>query len=246
MPNLLFQSYEEEARARQEVQEAVGIADRKANALSGEFEESRALLDTAERSRRQLEAELAEGRNAVNEMSAINTRAMNDKRAVESAIHAMQAEIDDMMTQAKNAEEKAKRAMVDAARLADELRAEQEHAQTEDRYSRMRGCACGCNLIRPDFRHKRALEQQLSELSMRLADAEDLAMKSGRAAMSKLEARIRELEIELGNTQSHTSEVSKAYQRTERRSVYFILSPKLRSNLLLQRVRIQFSLSVSN
>merc|ERR1711892_757419 len=40
----------------------------------------------------------------------------------------MQAEVDGMLLAAKNAEEKSKKAMVDAARLADELRAEQDHA----------------------------------------------------------------------------------------------------------------------
>merc|ERR1712210_263045 len=39
-----IQGYEEQARGRQEVMEAVGIAERKAGALSGEVEESRALL----------------------------------------------------------------------------------------------------------------------------------------------------------------------------------------------------------
>ena len=34
-----------------------------------------------------------------------------------------------MLQQAKNSEEKAKKAMVDAARLADELRAEQDHTR---------------------------------------------------------------------------------------------------------------------
>merc|ERR1712154_177275 len=47
--------YEEQVRGKQEVMEAVGIADRKAGALSGEVEESRALLDSAERSKRQLD-----------------------------------------------------------------------------------------------------------------------------------------------------------------------------------------------
>merc|ERR1712008_609524 len=47
--------------------------------------------------------------------------------AVEGAVHTMHAEIDDMLQQAKSSEEKAKKAMVDPARLADELRAEQDH-----------------------------------------------------------------------------------------------------------------------
>ena len=38
-----------------------------------------------------------------------------------------------MLNEAKNSEEKAKKAMVDAARLADELRAEQEHAQAQEK-----------------------------------------------------------------------------------------------------------------
>merc|ERR1712200_52341 len=128
--------FEEQARGRQEVMEAVGIAERKAGALSGEVEESRALLDSAERSKRGLDAELADARTAVNEMQVINTKAMHDKRGLESVIHTLQAEIDDALQQAKNSEEKSKRAMVDAARLADELRAEQDHVQAESRAKR--------------------------------------------------------------------------------------------------------------
>merc|ERR1712088_360765 len=193
-----IQAYEDESRSRQEVMEQVGISERKANALSGEVEESRALLDSAERAKRQLDSELADARNAVNEMSVINSRATHDKRNVESMIHTLQAEIDDALGQAKNSEEKSKRAMVDAARLADELRAEQDHSNVEGR-------------------GKRALDTQLGELENRLADAEAAAMKGGKAAMSKLEMKIRELEVELGGVQSRTQENYKAFQRAERR-----------------------------
>merc|ERR1712008_127401 len=120
-------AYEEEQRQRQEVAERASLADRRANALAGEMEEARSLLDSAERGKRQTEAELSESRSAVNEMTSINSRASSDKRAVEGAVHTMHAEIDDMLQQAKSSEEKAKKAMVDAARLAAELRAEQDH-----------------------------------------------------------------------------------------------------------------------
>merc|ERR1712112_725866 len=186
-----IQAYEDESRSRQQMGEQVGISERKANALSGEVEESRALLDSAERAKRQLDSELADARNAVNEMGVINSRAMHDKRNVESMIHSLQAEIDDALAQAKNSEEKSKRAMVDAARLADELRSEQDHANAEGR-------------------GKRSLDQQLSELENRLAEAEA-------SAMSKLEMKIRELEVELGGVQSRTQENYKAFQRAERR-----------------------------
>merc|ERR1712203_59782 len=55
-------AYEEEQRQRQEVVEKATLADRRANALAGEMEEARSLLDSAERGKRQTEAELSESR----------------------------------------------------------------------------------------------------------------------------------------------------------------------------------------
>merc|ERR1711973_723567 len=130
---------------------------------------------------------------------AINGREMSAKRALEGHIHTVQAEIDAMLGAAKNAEEKSKKAMVDAARLADELRAEQDHAT---------GQAAA----------KKSLETQFGDLECRLSDAEAAAMKGGKAAMAKLEMRIRELEGELSSVQSRTSESMKAYQRAERQA----------------------------
>merc|ERR1711915_292835 len=171
---------------------------RKAAALSGEVEESRALLDSAERAKRQLDMEIADSRHACNEMQAINSREMASKRGLEGQLHTMQAEIDAMLQAAKDAEEKSKKAMVDAARLADELRAEQDHANTQ-------------------ASAKKSLEAQFADLEGRLVDAEAAAMKGGKAAMAKMEMRIRELESELGNVQGRTSENMKAYQRAERK-----------------------------
>merc|ERR1712142_828236 len=193
-----IQLYEDEARARAQITEQVGISERKAAALSGEVEESKALLDGAERAQRQIQGDIADARSAVNNMQTINGRDMTAKRQLESSIHTMQAEVDGMLIAAKNAEEKSKKAMVDAARLADELRAEQDHATSM-------GSA------------KNSLGNQLGELEGRLADAENAAMKGGKAAMAKLEGKIREIEAELASTQSRTGEAAKALQRAERK-----------------------------
>merc|ERR1739838_1254350 len=85
--------YEEEGRQRREVAEKGGLADRRAGALHGEVEEARALLDSADRGKKQADMELGEARAAVNDMSAINARAASDKRRLESAVHTMHAEI---------------------------------------------------------------------------------------------------------------------------------------------------------
>merc|ERR1719357_988328 len=127
-------------------------------------------------------------------MTAINSKATAEKRAVESEVHTMHAEIDDMLLQAKNAEEKAKKAMLDASRLADELRTEQDHVNSKEK-------------------SKRAMETQLSEIEVKCQEATDIASRNGKAAMAKLESRIRELEMELGSIQARTSENMKTYQK---------------------------------
>merc|ERR1740123_2074719 len=80
-------AYEEQCHIRQQISEKASLAERRANALGGEMEEARALLDSAERGKRSIESELSESRNAVNEMTAINTRAGAEKRQLESTIH---------------------------------------------------------------------------------------------------------------------------------------------------------------
>merc|ERR1711981_796260 len=191
-----IQLFEDEARARAQISEQVGISERKAAALSGEVEESKALLDGADRAQRQLQGDIADSHSAVNNMQTINGRDMTGKRQLESSIHTMQAEVDGMLLAAKNAEEKSKKAMVDAARLADELRSEQDHANAEGR-------------------GKRSLDTHLAELENRLSEAEAAAMKGGKAAMSKLEMKIRELEVELGGVQSRTQENYMQFQQDE-------------------------------
>merc|ERR1712098_812440 len=111
-----IQAFEDEARSKAQITEQVGISERKAAALSGEVEESKALLDGANRAIRQLQNDIADSRGAVNNMQTINGRDMTSKRQLESSIHPLQAEVDGMLVAAKNAEEKAKKAMVDAAR----------------------------------------------------------------------------------------------------------------------------------
>lgn len=193
-----IQAFEDQARLKQSITEQVGINERKAGALSGEIEESRALLDGADRSKRQIEAEIASSRNAVSEMQTINSKDQTVKRGLEAAVHTVSAEIDATLMAAKNAEEKSKKAMMDAGRLADELRAEQDHTSVQ-------------------VGGKRAAEATLTELESKLASAEAAAMKGGKSAMARLEGRVRELEAELGGTQGRTGEMMKTNQRAERK-----------------------------
>ena len=51
-----------------EVKEALGLTDRKGNAMTGECEESKALLEAAVRGQRQVEQELSDTREQMSDM----------------------------------------------------------------------------------------------------------------------------------------------------------------------------------
>ncbi|XP_054741839.1 myosin heavy chain, muscle isoform X1 [Anastrepha obliqua] len=189
---------EEEQRARDDAREQLGISERRANALQNELEESRTLLEQADRGRRQAEQELADAHEQLNEISAQNASISAAKRKLESELQTLHSDLDELLNEAKNSEEKAKKAMVDAARLADELRAEQDHAQTQEKL-------------------RKALEQQIKELQVRLDEAEANALKGGKKAIQKLEQRVRELENELDGEQRRHADAQKNLRKSERR-----------------------------
>merc|ERR1719391_1539880 len=95
-------------------------------------------------------------------------------------------------------EDKAAKAMVDAARLADELRSEQDNAQMTEK-------------------QRRLLEAQAKEMQNQLDEAETNALKGGKKAMNKMETRIRELESELDAEGRRFADGQKNLRKSERR-----------------------------
>merc|ERR1712197_177274 len=103
-----------------------------------------------------------------------------------------------MSSEAKMSEDKAQHAMIDAARLADELRAEQEAAMMLER-------------------DKKLLEAQVKDAQNRVDEAEQNTLKGGKKALSKMETRIRELESELDAENRRLGDASKNLRKSERR-----------------------------
>ena len=106
--------------------------------------------------------------------------------------------MEEMLTESRIAEEKAKKAMIDAARIADELRAEQENAQMAER-------------------NRRVLDGQVKDMQTKLDEAEQLAVKGGKKVISRLEQKIKDLEGQLDDEQRRLVDAQKAQRRTERR-----------------------------
>jgi len=192
------QRTEEEQRLSSEYRDQYGIAERRANALMGELEESRTLLEQSDRGRRQAEADLAESHEQNQNLTNQNSSLILSKRKLESEFQTLQADLEEMLNEARNSEEKAKKAMVDAARLADELRAEQEHAQNEER-------------------SRKAGEAVIKDLQVRLEECETNVLKTTKKAMAKLEMRIREVVSQLDDETRRHSDAQKNLRKCERR-----------------------------
>ncbi|NXN71404.1 MYH8 protein, partial [Himantopus himantopus] len=129
---------------------------------------------------------------------AQNTSLIHTKKKLETDIAQIQSEMEDTIQEARNAEEKAKKAITDAAMMAEELKKEQD---TSAHLERM----------------KKNLDQTVKDLQLRLDEAEQLALKGGKKQLQKLEARVRELEGEVDAEQKRSAEAVKGVRKYERR-----------------------------
>merc|ERR1712061_173904 len=188
---------DEESAAKSAAADAKVSADRKAAAMQNALEESRALLETADRQRRSAEQELADTNETLADLGNVSQSIAAARRKLESEFNQLTGDLDEMTTEAKYSEDKAARAMVDAARLADELRCEQELSMALEK-------------------DKKLLEAQCKDTGARADEAEVNALKGGRKAMIKMETRIRELESELDAETRRNSDVMKNLRKAER------------------------------
>merc|ERR1719433_258653 len=151
----------------------------------------------ADRQRRAAEQELADTNENLADLSNVNQSIAAARRKLESEFNQLTGDLDEMTNEAKYSEDKAARAMVDAARLADELRCEQELSMALEK-------------------DKKLLEAQCKDTGARADEAEVNALKGGRKAMIKMETRIRELESELDAETRRNSDVMKNLRKAER------------------------------
>uniref|UniRef100_A0A8D1KNG1 Myosin-7 n=1 Tax=Sus scrofa TaxID=9823 RepID=A0A8D1KNG1_PIG len=185
-------------RANDDLKENIAIVERRNNLLQAELEELRAVVEQTERSRKLAEQELIETSERVQLLHSQNTSLINQKKKMEADLSQLQTEVEEAVQECRNAEEKAKKAITDAAMMAEELKKEQD---TSAHLERM----------------KKNMEQTIKDLQHRLDEAEQIALKGGKKQLQKLEARVRELENELEAEQKRNAESVKGMRKSERR-----------------------------
>merc|ERR1712193_33575 len=102
--------------------------------------EARTLLEQSDRARRMTEQELSDTNEQLSDLTCTNQAIAGAKRKIESEMQTLHGDLDEMVNEAHISEEKSQKAMVDAARLADELRSEQELAQNYERDRKLLEC----------------------------------------------------------------------------------------------------------
>ncbi|XP_030610164.1 myosin-1-like [Archocentrus centrarchus] len=189
---------DEALRSQEDLKEQMALVERRSSLLQAEVEELRAALEQSERSRKLAEGELADACERVGLLHSQNTSLLNSKRKLDADLSQLQGEVEDAIQEARNAEEKAKKAITDAAMMAEELKKEQD---TSSHLERM----------------KKNLETSVKDLQHRLDEAENLALKGGKKQLQKLEARVRELEGEVELEQKRAADAIKGVRKYERR-----------------------------
>merc|ERR1712060_485224 len=189
---------EDALRAKEVAHDNLLLADRKAHANQNALEEARTLLEQSDRARRMVEQDLADTNETLGDQTCTNQAIQGGKMKLESELQTLSADLDEMASEAGLSEEKAQRAMIDAARLADELRTEQEIAMSLER-------------------ERKLLDAQVKDMQSRVDDAEQNALKGGKKAMSKMDTRIRELESEVDAENRRLADAQKGLRKSERK-----------------------------
>ncbi|CAB1338685.1 unnamed protein product [Coregonus sp. 'balchen'] len=185
-------------RGGDDLKENIAIVERRNNLMQAELDELRSLVEQTERGRKLAEQELLDVSERVQLLHSQNTSLLSQKKKLEGDTSQLSTEVEEAVQECRNAEEKAKKAITDAAMMAEELKKEQD---TSSHLERM----------------KKNMEQTIKDLQHRLDEAEQIAMKGGKKQIQKLEARVRELETEVESEQRRGGDSVKGVRKYERR-----------------------------
>merc|ERR1712088_690332 len=125
--------FDEADRRSDDMSEQMAVVERRSALLTGEIEELRNSVEQAERSRRLAETELNESTERSNLLHTQNTALINGKRKLETELTQAQNEIEELVSECRNAEDKAKKAITDAAMMSEELKKEQDQSSHLER-----------------------------------------------------------------------------------------------------------------
>jgi chromosome segregation ATPase len=189
--------YDEVQRQLQVTLDQYGIAQKRIQALTGELEEMRSALDAALRAKRNAEQMYEDAHSRVNELTTINVNLSSSKAKLEQEYGALQGDYDELSKELRMADDRFQKATGELKHTVDILHDEQERIVKIESI-------------------KKSLEVEVRNLTIRLEEVEANALIGGKRIISKLEARVRDIELELDEEKRRHAETVKILRKKER------------------------------
>jgi len=189
--------YDELQRQLQQTLDQYGIAQRRLQQLIAENEEFRANLESSNRARRNAELQLEESCVRIKDLTTINVNISATKSKLEQEISVIAADYDEVTKELRLADERLMKSTTEVKRITEILHEESER----------------CIKIESV---RKSLEVEVKNLTIRLENVEANALVSTKRMVSKLEARVHDLESEMDEERRRHQETIKILKKKER------------------------------
>ncbi|XP_062543481.1 paramyosin, short form isoform X2 [Armigeres subalbatus] len=189
--------YEEIQRQLQSTVDQYGIAQRRIQSLTGELEEIRVNYDSSLRSKRQVEVQLEEASSRINELTVSNASYASLRAKLEQELTVLASDYEEVSRELRVSDERYQKVQVELKHTVELLHEEQERIVKIEAI-------------------KKSLEVEVKQLSVRLEEVEVNAVAGSRRIIGKLEARLRDIEVELEEERRKHAETIKILRKKER------------------------------
>lgn len=189
--------YDEVQRQLQVTLDQYGVAQRRIQSLTGEVEEIRGNYEQALRAKRTVEQSYEEAVTRINELTVINVNLSSSKAKIEQELGAVAADYDEITKELRIADERYQRVQTELKHTVEHLHEEQERIVKIEAV-------------------KKSLEIEVKNISVRLEEVEANAIVGGKRIISKLEARIKDMELEMDEEKRRHAETIKILRKKER------------------------------
>ncbi|XP_017841922.1 paramyosin, short form isoform X2 [Drosophila busckii] len=189
--------YEDVQRQLQATLDQYGVAQRRLAGLNGELDEMRSHLDSANRAKRTVELQYEEAQTRINELTTVNVNLVSLKSKLEQELTVVASDYEEVSKELRISDERYQKVSVDLKHVVEQVHEEQERIVKLETI-------------------KKSLEVEVKNLSVRLEEVELNAVAGSKRIISKLEARIRDLELELEEEKRRHAETIKILRKKER------------------------------
>ncbi|XP_014221217.1 paramyosin, long form [Trichogramma pretiosum] len=189
--------YDEVQRQLQVTLDQLGISQRRLQSLTSEIEEVRGNYESALRAKRSVEQQYEEAHSRINELTTINVNIASSRAKLEQELSTLAGDYEEVTKELRVSDERYQRVQNELKHTVEILHEEQERIVKIETI-------------------KKSLEIEVKNLSVRLEEVEANAIVGGKRIISKLEARIRDLELELDEEKRRHAETVKILRKKER------------------------------